>query len=122
MSDEDQRPNPMIQLINTAETEEYRHEVAMTAAIYYHQRLGAEHPGVGEISRVALMTKLTKEHDSLRHAQHQWEQDRKKLTLWKRLRTPHVMSEKYLEEWVENERMRAFMDVSSIIALRGDEL
>lgn len=119
---EQQRVNPLVLLIENAETEEYRHEVAVSTAVYYEQRLGSNHPGVFEIKKIAIMSAFGKARDSIYQAQQAWDKERAALSFWKKLRTPHIVSESYVEEWVEAERMRAFMDVSSIIALRENEL
>lgn len=119
---EPQRSNPLIDLIEFAETEEYRYEAALSAAVFYANRFGEAHPGVMEIKQVAVLTLFKIVPDSLAHAQKQWTKERAALGFWKRLRTPHEVPEEYVDEWLENERMRALMDVSHIISERGNEL
>ena len=119
---EQQRINPLIMLIEDAESEEYRHEAALSVATYYEQRLGNAHPGVLEIKKVAIMSLFNRVPDAMQRAQKAWTKERNALGFWKKLRTPHEVPESFVEQWMDDQRMRALMDVSHIITERSEEL
>lgn len=122
MAQDKNRINPLVAMIEHAETEEYRCEMAMTAAVFYEERLGPDHPGVLQFKTIAIMSGIKRIPQSVQLAMKQWTKERSELKFWQRIRTPHTPTEEYLEEWAENERMRAFMDASEIIGMRGNEL
>lgn len=43
---ENRKVNPLVLLIEHADSEAYRHEVAISTAEFYKERLGEQHPGV----------------------------------------------------------------------------
>lgn len=114
--------NPLVSLIEHADTEEYRAEVAASTTIYYEEKLGINHPGVMELRGIAIMSLFRKGQDSHEHAQEAWTEKRKALGFWKRIRTPHEVPEEFVQEWAQNERIRALMDVSQIMTERQSEL
>lgn len=60
--------------------------------------------------------------DSIHAVNRKWTEERAKLGFWKKLRTPHEPPEQYLVDWMESERMRAFMDVNQVFTERSAEL
>lgn len=114
--------NPLVALIESAESEAYRHEVAISTAEFYRDRLGEQHPGVLELYKIATISAIMQLPDSIAAVREKWTKEREALGFWKKIRTPHEPPESYLKDWMENERMRALMDVSQVFTERSAEL